>query len=121
MKPYKKGDIVSVCNTLGNFWAEVATDVSEKAKLVPVKIDIPEEGIDSILNISRDSIESLPGHITKYLQTYGSVYNVTITDITEAELENLQTQINETKDPKNCIITFLLEKKVIKDYENERD
>lgn len=42
MKPYKKGDIVSVCNTLGNFWAEVATDVSEKAKLVPVKIDIPE-------------------------------------------------------------------------------
>lgn len=120
MIPYSKGDIINVNNTLGNFWAEVVKDVSDKEKIVPVKLEIPEENINSILNISRDSVRTLREYVDDYVSAYEDVFNLTSKDITDDDIEELQTTINGNRNPQTSVIEMLIDIKNQKEEEQER-
>lgn len=90
---FKKGDYVNVNSDLGYFWAEVASDVDARQKLVPVRIDISEENIHSILNIHKEYVHSL----REYVETKCSDFNLSPADITDTEIEEIQNKIK-----RNC-------------------
>ena len=94
---FKKGDYVNVNSDLGYFWAEVANDVYAGQRLVPVRIDISEEDIHSVLNIHKDYVHSL----REYVETNVRIF-IWIRQI---------LQIRKLKKSKNVLNMHVLEKK----------
>lgn len=86
---FKKGDYVNVNSDLGYFWAEVANDVYAGQRLVPVRIDISEEDIHSVLNIHKDYVHSL----REYVETKCKDFYLDPTDITDMEIKEIQKRI----------------------------
>lgn len=88
-RTFKKGDYVNVNSDLGYFWAEVTSDVDAKQRLVPVRIDISEENIHSVLNIHKDYVHSL----REYVETKCKDFYLDPTDITNMEIKEIPKRI----------------------------
>lgn len=88
-RTFKKGDYVNVNSDLGYFWAEVTSDVDAKQRLVPVRIDISEENIHSILNIHKEYVHDL----REYVETKCKDFNLDPADITDTEIKEIQKRI----------------------------
>ncbi len=88
-RTFKKGDYVNVNSDLGYFWAEVTSDVDAKQRLVPVRIDISEENIHSILNIHKEYVHDL----REYVETKCKDFYLDPTDITDTEIKEIQKRI----------------------------
>ncbi len=90
---FKKGDYVNVNSDLGYFWAEVANDVYAGQRLVPVRIDISEEDIHSVLNIHKDYVHSL----REYVETKCKDFYLDPADITDTEIKEIQKRIKHAE------------------------
>lgn len=91
-RTFKKGDYVNVNSDLGYFWAEVTSDVDAKQRLVPIRIDISEENIHSILNIHKEYVHDL----REYVETKCKDFSLDPADISDTEIEKIQNKIKQT-------------------------